>query len=303
MDKSGWVDFDKLRPGQPQPALAWVNEPREAWPADWESRIPCTAKELDKAEAFDRRAEQDDAERPALLAQLGISADAAWMGSRFPGSVFGKPWQHYEVQVLGLTLLPAPAERPPGPVAVLHTPDGVLMVELRLRRVRYVGSPMWAEARWRPDDPQGVWFGTLERPGSPEPTKTDRSRTHQALRLLKDVRAWQTFPGEGEQVMVDWRGGRPTGTGTFRDAADFEARVTATLVALLKEGSPTTQEKFAEYWDRQPPNRERRHKAARDKDPLSASQVSRWCRQYMRPWSDLVRRAEAQFAGDVPAPN
>jgi hypothetical protein len=75
-------------------------------------------------------------------------------------------------------------------------------------------------------------------------------------------------------------GGRPRGSGTFQNAAEFRRIMVAAAQELHAAGRPVTQENLATYLTR---SADSNHPAC------DAKQINRWCRNFRVRWSDIKR--------------
>jgi hypothetical protein len=108
--------------------------------------------------------------------------------------------------------------------------------------------------------------------------------------LDKAKRWWAPFRGE----MVE---GRPLGTGTFRDRADFRIVVGGVVQGLRKHGIRPTQEKVAEFLTTDCTYRERRSRSdgKTDISNVDTRQLRRWLQEFgYVSWTT--------FLGDVQTP-
>ena len=124
------------------------------------------------------------------------------------------------------------------------------------------GTDLYIQSRWMPTDRVRTNMIGLE-------TDTRKASIDTAYKGLQLLHA------------IGRRGGRPVGTGTFRDTAHFEDTVVGIMVTLIRERRQPTEEAVAPYVGRDTTDR----------------QMRAWCTQFHSNWEDLRQRAYRMHLG------
>lgn len=150
-----------------------------------------------------------------------------WMIECMPGYEFGEEWADFSTLTFGnqIGIVRAPADSHPFDSskvswAAHYRPTGglIFVTQTWLRRVRYRDTPLYLEERWNPlsREPEPVLYGL--RPDVPDKV------VHQALR------------GRRLLQVLNQYGGRPRGSGRFRDADECKVAVVRAMRKEMKAG-------------------------------------------------------------------
>lgn len=190
-----------------------VSMPDITWAADCAVVMHEPALDLTPAEIY------------SLIAHYGMPPpeDAYWRRVRYQGdelaSLWGNRWKGYQIVGLGVE---------GGDPTPLFMAVGDIKMQMYLVRVGRHDTPLYLEAVWRPGDRARISLGGLEHPH----TAADVRRVHAGRALLKKI----------------LHSGRPTGTGTFADAAAFVRTIGQAVAAVKKQGRSPTQANVVLYF-------------------------------------------------------
>ncbi|MSP14313.1 MAG: hypothetical protein EXR62_15335 [Chloroflexi bacterium] len=195
-----------------------------------------------------------------LKAELGIPDEADCFQVKIPWQHFGKGWLGYWLQCFG-PFVDVPA---PGPWKYLRIRGNLneedFVVQFWQQQIYYLGLPVYGEILWHPE--RGYYSTSIKGLeklfGTPE--------LYNAIRIAY----------KGLRLMEGWiRGGRPVGTGYYKNAEDFRDSLYPTIRALLQQGKSATRQEVAEMLN------------------CDDSQLGRWVKNFLgMKWVDV--RQEVQ---------
>ena len=153
-----------------------------------------------------------------LADQLGIPQDSSLCRLMLTEEQLRRrEWRGYRLDLFGVNLPEEPPDPCPYPVV---RRSGI--IQLWRERVYWHDSLLYGEVLWNPNEGERVAIHGLEHPHTP----AEIASIAAGLRFLRKLT----------------RRGRPVGSGIFRNAGDFRAKVVPIIKRLDRQGKPVTQE-------------------------------------------------------------